>query len=136
MAAALLGAREAVMSPIRPILRAHELTEQQWRLLRILMDNGPMDISRAAELSMIMAPSLTRIVRDLTQRKLISKNKNADDARKSTLSICPAGQTLVEQTAMETIAHIERYQSQFGQDRFDRLLAELNDFTHLIQQDN
>jgi hypothetical protein len=33
---ALLKAREAVMVRFRPSLRAHGLTEQQWRVLRIM----------------------------------------------------------------------------------------------------
>ncbi|MEW5259964.1 homoprotocatechuate degradation operon regulator HpaR, partial [Escherichia coli] len=33
---ALLQAREAAMSYFRPIVKRHNLTEQQWRIVRIL----------------------------------------------------------------------------------------------------
>ena len=38
MTLALLRALEALMSRMRPILRAHGVTEQQWRVRRILSD--------------------------------------------------------------------------------------------------
>ena len=36
----LLQARERVIAQFRPILKAHGLTEQQWRVLRALVDAG------------------------------------------------------------------------------------------------
>lgn len=35
---ALLQAREAAMAYFRPIVKRHNLTEQQWRIVRILAD--------------------------------------------------------------------------------------------------
>ncbi|MEM7080629.1 MAG: MarR family transcriptional regulator [Pseudomonadota bacterium] len=133
MAAALLAAREAVMAPIRPILRAHELTEQQWRLLRVLIDIGPMQISQAAEASMIMAPSVTRIVKDLTERKLIRRTSNKTDARRSTLAITSKGRQLVNRTAVETTDLLNRYQAAFGKRRFNTLISELKAFEESIR---
>ena len=36
---ALLQAREAAMSYFRPIVKRHNLTEQQWRIVRILAES-------------------------------------------------------------------------------------------------
>ena len=36
----LLRAREAVMKRFRPMLKAHGLSEQQWRVLRVLNETG------------------------------------------------------------------------------------------------
>ncbi len=120
------------MSPIRPVLRQHNLTEQQWRLLRVLIDIGPMEISKAAEASMIMAPSVTRILKDLEARKLITKKTNRDDKRRSVLSITAAGQRLVKKTASETAELLATYKKQFGARRFNALVAELKDFQSSI----
>ena len=133
IAAALLGAREAVMSPIRPILRAHELTEQQWRLMRVLIDLGPMEISRAAEASMIMAPSATRILKDLVTRELVAKKTDAKDKRRSTISITRKGRSIVRKTAKETTALLESYRTRFGNKRFNELLSELQAFERAIR---
>lgn len=128
MAAALLGAREAVMAPIRPILREHGLSEQQWRLLRVLIDEGAMEISRAAEHSMIMAPSVTRMLKELTARKLIRRTPDRQDARRSILCIAPAGRALVQKTAEQTALVLKSYQRSFGARRYRALVAELKAF--------
>jgi hypothetical protein len=39
----LLQAREGVIAHFRPILHAHGLTEQQWRIVRALLDQGPLE---------------------------------------------------------------------------------------------
>ena len=56
---ALLRARESVMVRFRPMLRAHGLTEQQWRVLRAMAAVThrlrPMELSQATYISM---PSL------------------------------------------------------------------------------
>ncbi|MEQ9451709.1 MAG: MarR family transcriptional regulator [Pseudomonadales bacterium] len=134
IAAALLAAREAVMSPIRPILRTHDLTEQQWRLLRVLIDAGPMEISKAAAASMIMAPSVTRIVKELVSRGLLVKSTDANDKRRSNLTITREGRQLVRNTASETAALLATYKKQFGARRFNALVTELQDFQSAISR--
>ena len=39
----LLRAREKMMERFRPLLTANGLTEQQWRVIRALTENGPME---------------------------------------------------------------------------------------------
>src|SRR5215475_8660907 len=68
---ALLRAREAVMRRFRPALRAHGVTEQQWRILRALAHSGPLEVTALAEATFLLAPSLSRIVPDLEARGLI-----------------------------------------------------------------
>ena len=58
----LLRAREAVMGRFRPMLRKFNLTEQQWRIIRALSEVEEQDASDLAEVSYILAPSLTRIL--------------------------------------------------------------------------
>src|SRR5665647_1001577 len=45
---ALLRARESVMRHFRPSLRAHGLTEQQWRILRALSSHGEIEVTELA----------------------------------------------------------------------------------------
>src|SRR5262245_55114576 len=65
---ALLRAREAVMARFRPILAAHDVTEQQWRVIRVLGEESPLDASEVAERACVLAPSLTRIIRALDRK--------------------------------------------------------------------
>ena len=76
LAIGLLKAREAVMSHFRPILADHDVTEQQWRVLRTLSDAGLLDATEVAEKAFILAPSLTRMLRSLEERGFISRHKD------------------------------------------------------------
>ena len=45
----LLQAREATMAFFRPALNAHDLTEQQWRVIRILRQQGELESHQLAD---------------------------------------------------------------------------------------
>ena len=68
---ALMRSREKVMAPIRDMLRASGLTEQQWRVLRILSEFGPQDLTEIARQACLLMPSLSRIIRSLAQNGLV-----------------------------------------------------------------
>ena len=59
----LLQARESVMAHTRPSLREHGLSDQQWRVLRVLNEGGALDAAELAARANILAPSLTRMIR-------------------------------------------------------------------------
>ena len=63
---ALIRAREKVMTPIREMLADSGITEQQWRILRVLEEFGPQDASTLAERACLLLPSQTRIVQTLS----------------------------------------------------------------------
>lgn len=65
---ALLQAREAAMSYFRPIVKRHNLTEQQWRIVRILAESPSMDFHDLAYRACILRPSLTDPHADGTRR--------------------------------------------------------------------
>src|SRR6478609_2079743 len=69
----LLRTRESVMRHFRPSLRAHDLTEQQWRILRALAASGEIEVTELARVAFLLGPSLSRILRDLEGRKLIER---------------------------------------------------------------
>ena len=54
---ALLRAREAVMRGFRRVLREHGLNEQEWRIIRALMEVDQIDIGELAERVFILKPS-------------------------------------------------------------------------------
>src|SRR3954467_2426619 len=80
---ALLRARESVMRHFRPSLRAHGLTEQQWRILRALSAHGDVEVAELAHTACLLGPSLSRILRDLEARRLIRRRPVNLDLRRS-----------------------------------------------------
>ena len=99
---ALLRAREAVMDRFRPVLRRHGVTEQQWRVLRLLEKEDGLDASELAHRCCLLMPSLTRIIRTLEADRLISRRPHAKDQRRLSLSITPKGRRLIETVAPDS----------------------------------
>lgn len=95
----LLRARETAMARFRPILHDHGLTEQQWRVLRALDDIGPFTAAKLSRECVILAPSMTRILRKLANEKLITTTKSKRDQREVNVQMSASGQALVERLA-------------------------------------
>ncbi len=128
---ALLRARETVMDEFRPMLDRHGVTEQQWRVVRVLAEAGQLDASEVAVGASILAPSLTRIIRNLEDRKLIRRKKDAADGRRVILEIAPAGAALIRRAMPESAAAYERLDARFGATRINKLLDMLDEITNM-----
>ncbi|HEV7308160.1 homoprotocatechuate degradation operon regulator HpaR [Ensifer sp.] len=128
---ALLRAREAVMAHFRPMLARHDITEQQWRVIRILAEAGRVDASEMADKAFILAPSLTRIIRSLEERGMITKHKDADDGRRVLLEIAPEGMRVIADVSPESRAIYEQLETRYGRDRVEILLDMLDELATL-----
>ncbi|WP_179506778.1 MULTISPECIES: MarR family transcriptional regulator [unclassified Sphingomonas] len=124
IAGSLLAAREAVMAPIRPHLRASNVTEQQWRVLRVLADATSLDARGIAEAALLYAPTVTRILKELGERKLIIRHIDPVDGRRSIISITEEGLSLVHDTAKHTRTLIDAYIEEFGRERLEAFRLE------------
>ncbi|MGI9614255.1 MAG: homoprotocatechuate degradation operon regulator HpaR [Acidimicrobiales bacterium] len=129
---ALLRAREAAMRLFRPLLAEHDLTEQQWRVLRALAATGErMDVGALADRTFLLGPSLSRILTNLEGRGLIDRTAAPDDQRRSLIALDPQGAALVSRIAPSSEATYNRIESQFGSARLSALLGELHDLAAL-----
>lgn len=120
---ALLRARESVMRHFRPSLRAHDLTEQQWRILRALAGVDAIEVTELARVAFLLGPSLSRILRDLEERKLIERRPSMNDLRRNILSITPKGTKLIEAVAPTSEAIYAEFTRRYGAGK----LAELQE---------
>ena len=93
---ALIRAREGVMGPIRDMLSETDITEQQWRVLRVLSEYGEMDIKTLADRSSLLLPSLTRIASTLRAKGFVTQITDSRDKRRQIIEITKAGQTIID----------------------------------------
>jgi homoprotocatechuate degradation regulator HpaR len=124
---ALLRAREAVMSPIRVVLKAHDMTEQQWRVLRVLHENGLMDAKELAKSACVLAPSLTRIIKYLEQQKMLTRSVDGRDGRRVLLDILPLGSEFIESVTPEIQVIYQALSDKYGAQKMNDLLDLLHD---------
>lgn len=68
---ALLQARESAMLFFRPSLNRHGLTEQQWRIIRVLRRYGELESHQLAELVCILKPSMTGVLQRMERDGLV-----------------------------------------------------------------
>ena len=111
------------MAPIRGMLAASGVTEQQWRILRVLAEHGPLDASTVAERSSLLFPSLTRTANAMRKRGLISQVQDQTDRRRQLLDITPEGQQVIDDNLKEAVEIAERYKEHLGTARYADLLA-------------
>lgn len=123
----LLRAREAVMSHFRPMLAEHDVTEQQWRVIRVLHEAGTLDASEVAERAFILAPSLTRMIRSLEERGFLSKHKDISDGRRVLLTIAPAGEAIIREVLPDSRKIYQELEARFGRERIDLLVDMLDE---------
>ncbi|WP_417250687.1 homoprotocatechuate degradation operon regulator HpaR [Celeribacter sp.] len=122
---ALLRAREAVMDRMRPMLHEHDITEQQWRVIRVLHEEGPLDASSIAEQACILAPSLTRIIKTLEKRELIATSRDPADARRLMADLSAKGQDLIASITVQASNIYAGIEADMGAERIEGLLNEL-----------
>jgi homoprotocatechuate degradation regulator HpaR len=126
----LLRSHQAVMAEFRPVLRAHGITEQQWRVLRALSTAPALRISQVAELTLISGPSLTRILKALEQRGLVDRRAEPGDQRAARISMTASARRLIATVAPHSEARYRSIARRLGERdmaQLYRLLADLPD---------
>ena len=125
---ALLQAREAAMAHFRPIVKRHNLTEQQWR---ILAEHPSMDFHDLAFRACILRPSLTGILTRMERDGLVLRLKPVNDQRKLYVSLTPAGSTLYESAQAQVEEAYRQIEAQFTVEKMRQLTALLEEFIAL-----
>ncbi len=129
---ALMRAREAVMRHFRPSLAEHDLTEQQWRVLRALHDaDGALSVGELAERTYLLGPSLSRMLVSLDDRRLIARASGPEDARRAEITITATGVELVAEIAPRSEAAYEHIGDRLGAAELERLYALLDEVAKL-----
>jgi homoprotocatechuate degradation regulator HpaR len=125
---ALLQTREAAMQLFRPLLAEHDLTEQQWRVLRVLSATSEsLEVGAIVDATFLLAPSLSRILKDLEARQLVRRALVATDQRRAEISLTTAGYDLVALVAPASEAIYNQIEEAFGDKALQRLLRQLAD---------
>lgn len=133
LAAIVLSAKEAVIAPMRPKLREFKITEPQWRVMRVINDRAATDATELAEVGLLHAPSVTRILKELEERKLIVREPDANDRRRTLVALSPEGREVVKVISRHVLYIMRQYADRFEPDRLERLTNELRSLTAAIK---
>ncbi|MEZ5789850.1 MAG: homoprotocatechuate degradation operon regulator HpaR [Nitratireductor sp.] len=124
---ALLRARESVMGPVRVMLQESNISEQQWRVLRVIDEQGEIEQTTIANAACLQLPSLTRILRNMESEGLVIRRTDRNDRRKSMVSITDSGRELIANHAARNAEIFGRLEGLYGREKLDLLLDLLED---------
>ncbi|MCP9482957.1 homoprotocatechuate degradation operon regulator HpaR [Shimia sp. CNT1-13L.2] len=127
----LLRARERVMGPIRGMLADAGVTEQQWRVLRVLDEEGPLDPTSIADRAVLLLPSLTRILQKLEEKGYVTRRRDEHDRRRQVIEATDTGRAIIAEN-METSRRIlTEMKAKLGEEKHEQLIALLGELTEL-----
>ena len=129
----LLQARESVMAHTRPSLREHGLSDQQWRVLRVLGENGTVETGRVAREAYILGPSLTGVLARMERDGLIRRERDPADQRRTVIEATPKGHKLVEKLSRTVESHYEWMEKSLGKRKLSELYELLDEVIGLEQ---
>ncbi|WGI22961.1 homoprotocatechuate degradation operon regulator HpaR [Amylibacter sp. IMCC11727] len=127
----LVRAREVLLSHWRDVLTDMGFTEQQWRVLRVTAELGPLDISKLSEETALHMPSVTRILRTLEEGGFVSRRRDEMDSRRSWIDVTDKTREKMAQAAVHSDVIYKEIGSKFEADKMNDLIKLLNEFTEI-----
>ncbi|MDO4642080.1 MAG: homoprotocatechuate degradation operon regulator HpaR [Neisseria sp.] len=131
----LVQAREALMTQFRPILNAAGITDQQWRIIRLLAEQGTLDFQDLAEQACILRPSLTGILTRLEKVGLVFRLKPSNDQRRVFLKLTDAGNQLYHATKVKVDERYDKIEAAMSFEKLQQLQSLLGELKTLVQND-
>ncbi|VTU19164.1 Organic hydroperoxide resistance transcriptional regulator [Variovorax sp. PBS-H4] len=129
----LLQAREAVMAHTRPSLREHGLSDQQWRVLRVLGEHGMIETGRVAREAFILGPSLTGVLARMERDGLIRRARDPADQRRTVVEATAKGTRMVQQLSRSIEDHYAWMEKSLGKQKLSQLYVLLDEVIELEQ---
>ncbi|PSW16852.1 homoprotocatechuate degradation operon regulator HpaR [Photobacterium sanctipauli] len=125
----LLRARDNVLNFFRPMLQEHDITEHQWRILRLLNEHRYLEPKQISEKCCILAPSLTGILTRLEANGFIARQKSEQDQRRILICLTPKAKKLVIELSPKVDAKYDEIYEHYSPELIDKLsdlLGEIN----------
>jgi len=94
-------ALDAAMPPYRELFKRFDLTEQQWRVLRVLWSSERVTSAELAERTLLLQPSLVGIIDRLEKKELVSRIRSVTDRRVVYVVASSKGRALQEKVLPE-----------------------------------
>ncbi|WGG50893.1 homoprotocatechuate degradation operon regulator HpaR [Rugamonas sp. DEMB1] len=124
----LLKARDTLMAQFRPILHQFGVTEQQYRILRVLDEHAELEPREIVELCQMLAPSLSGVLARMEEVGMVARQRVELDQRRVMVRLAPAGAALLARMGPLIDQQYARMEQAWGGDAFARLLAALDEF--------
>ena len=131
----LREARSAHKQRLQPILRELDLTEDQWRVLKVLSKNAEnsdlgLDAKSITQQTGIVAPSLSGVLSRMERDGLINRSKSEIDARFTFIKSTPLGKEKLNIFAKIVQNYYSALEESMGEEKTNQLYQLLNELIH------
>ncbi len=110
----MLKAREHVIARFRPLLAEHDLTEQQWRIIRVLLESGPLEPREIGELCGLSSPSLAGVLSRMDELGLVVRERFSTDQRRVRVSLSAQCRALAKRISPQIESTYEALEARLG----------------------
>lgn len=122
----LYRALDRVMPEFRRIFAEYDLTEQQWRVLRVLWEEDGQTLLVLADRTLIPSPSLVGVVDRLERDRLVVRRKSVTDRRRVHVTLTGRGQRLEAQVSPKVAAAYQALEDRIGRNDWQTLTRSLS----------
>jgi len=122
---------DAVMPRFRRIFSEFGLTEQQWRVLRVLWQHEQIAFRELADLTLIPPPSLVGVVDRLTKSGLARRSRSISDRRNVFVQATSKGQALEAKVRPRVDKAYAELRSSVNAKTWDALIAGLEQISSI-----
>ncbi len=122
----LYRALDAVMPRFRAIFNKFGLTEQQWRVLRVLWEHDDIAFRDLAEVTLIPPPSLVGVIDRLARQSLVARRRSESDRRKVFIHATAKGRALHKKVRPHVDAAYAELRESIDRDEWASLLLSLD----------
>jgi len=117
----LLKAREVLLARFRPILSHFGLTEQQWRVMRVLSEQHEMEPRQICDAIQILSPSLAGVLARMEELGLVERNRMPGDQRRVRVRLTPRSEDIVVRIAPLIEAQYALVEERLGKPLIDEV---------------
>lgn len=130
----LLKAREGLMAYFRPVLNEYNVTEQQWRIIRSLVEHGDLEPRQLCEHCIILSPSMAGILKRMEEVGLVQKIPK-EDQRRINVRLTDKARELHANILRESNIQYQLIEDKIGKKAMKELYKALDDLDDKLQDD-
>ncbi len=129
-----LKARERLMSHFRPILQHFGLTEQQWRIMRVLDEHVQLEPREICDLCQMLSSSMAGMLARMEDMGLVTRERMEQDQRRVLVCLAPHGKKLMREVAHLIDLQYRHIEQSLGKPMLNDLLHSLENFIGADQE--
>lgn len=127
---------DAVMPPYRELFKRFDLTEQQWRVLRVLWSSERVTSAELAERTLLLQPSLVGIIDRLEKKGLVSRVRSVTDRRVVYVVASTKGRSLQKKVLPEVELIDKRLRGAVSDDEWKVMQQTLVQISEAMNEDD